>query len=344
MRVAITGGLGFVGLALAEHFARGGHDVTIVDVVDAARGELPEGVRAVSGDVRDRARLVELMRGAELVVHAASRLPGVAPREIVSTSIDGTANALEAARTAGARSFVFVSSTAVYPTAASPRRDEHGPRIGEGSYATAKIAAEDLCTAAAGSGMSVSVLRPVPIVGPRRQGVFRILFEWVREGRAIPMVGDGSNHCQLLDVDDLCTAVEVVATRPGDDAAIFNVGAAEYGTVREDLTALCDAAATGARVLPTPGSATRLALRVLHATRLTPLYPWLIETAGADATVSIARLSALGWRPRKSNVEALVDAYRWFLAHASDQAAHVLPGSHRSPWDPGALGLLRRLF
>ena len=50
-------------------------------------------------------------------------------------------------------------------------------------------------------------MRPKTFVGPERLGVFEILFDWIREGRRIPILGDGANRYQLLAVEDLVDAV-----------------------------------------------------------------------------------------------------------------------------------------
>ena len=74
------------------------------------------------------------------------------------------------------------------------------------------------------------VLRPKTFVGPERLGVFEILFDWVREGRRIYVLGDGSNRYQLLAASDL---VEAVVRAADADVAgqVLNVGATEFGTV-----------------------------------------------------------------------------------------------------------------
>ena len=51
------------------------------------------------------------------------------------------------------------------------------------------------------------IVRPKTFIGPERLGVFEILFDWIREGRRIPILGDGSNRYQLLAVEDLVEAI-----------------------------------------------------------------------------------------------------------------------------------------
>ena len=59
------------------------------------------------------------------------------------------------------------------------------------------------------------IIRPKTFIGPERLGVFEILFDWIRDGRRIPILGDGDNLYQLLAVEDLVDAVVRSFDRPG---------------------------------------------------------------------------------------------------------------------------------
>ncbi len=86
--------------------------------------------------------------------------------------------------------------------------EEDDPLHGVGHYGESKIEAEDVCREfdAARPGRA-SILRPKTFIGPERLGVFEILFDWIRDGRRIYMLGDGSNRYQLLAVEDLVDAI-----------------------------------------------------------------------------------------------------------------------------------------
>src|SRR5262249_47514409 len=151
-------------------------------------------------------------------------------------------------------------------------------------------------------------------VGTGRLGVFQILFDWVQAGKRIPVIGSGKNRYQLLEVEDLCQAIILAATAPAERANdTFNVGAKRFGTVREDLGALCQAAGSAPRVLPTPAPLVKAVLQLLERLRLSPLYKWVYGTADKDSFVSTEKIErALGWQPKYSNAEALIRAYRWY--------------------------------
>ncbi|HZG36884.1 MAG TPA: NAD-dependent epimerase/dehydratase family protein [Gaiellaceae bacterium] len=343
MRVAISGGAGFLGLHLARRLLAEGAVVRSLDVAPLAEPELERSVEERRGDVRDAAAVAGLVDGVEVVVHAAAALPIQASRESIrSVNVEGTANVFAASLEAGVRRVVFISSTAVYGVPERHPIHEDDPLVGVGWYGESKIAAERLCLEFAARGLDVVVVRPKTFVGPERLGVFEILFDWVREGRRIYTLGPGDNRYQLLAVEDLVDAVVRCFGADGIAGHALNVGAAEFGTVREDLGALVTHAGSGSRLTPVPVRPAELTLRALELARLSPLAEWHYRTAHRDSFVSIEKArTLLGWQPVKSNAETLIDTYDWYLANrARVRAAGT---THRVPWNQQALGLLKRL-
>ncbi|MBA2294661.1 MAG: NAD-dependent epimerase/dehydratase family protein [Actinobacteria bacterium] len=342
MLVAISGGAGFLGLHLARRLLAEGHEVRTLDLVPLDDADLEARVDELRGDVRLTAGARELVAGADVLVHAAAALPIQLTREAIrSVNVEGTAVTMAAALEAGVRRVVLVSSTAVYGVPERHPIYEDDPLVGVGHYGASKIDAERLCLAFAQRGLETVIVRPKTFVGPERLGVFEILFDWIREGRRIPILGDGSNRYQLLAVEDLVEAVVRCFHAPVAGRAL-NVGAAEFGTVREDLEALSEHAGSGSRLRPVPARPAELALRALELAQLSPLAEWHYRTAHKDSFVAIDRArSLLGWEPRLSNAETLCATYDWYLAHLGEMRA--AGATHRVPWDQRALGLLKRL-
>src|SRR5690606_13583089 len=124
----------------------------------------------------------------------------------------------------------------------------------------------------------------------------------------------------------------------------FNVGAAEFTTMREDYQAVLDAAGHGKRIVGIPAAPAPWTLRVLARLGPPPPYPWVYGPATKDSFVSIDKArNALGWEPRFSNQDALLRNYRWYLDHL-DQFAGQDGVGHRVPWKQGALGLAKWFF
>lgn len=329
-----------MGINLVRHLLARGDDVVSLDREPFDYPERPR-VTEVRGDIRVRADVERAVAGCDVVVHAAAALPLYTPEEIRSIDVDGTRVVLEAG---GGRRVVHISSTAVYGVPDHHPLVETDPMSGVGPYGTAKVEAERVCIAARAARRCVPILRPKSFVGPERLGVFAMLYEWAREGRDFPILGAGSNRYQLLDVEDLCTAIVAAGTLPEDRANdTFNLGAEVFTTLREDFQAVLDEAGRGRRIRSLPIAPALWALRALERVKLSPLYPWIYETVTEDSFVSIDRArERLDWRPRFSNKDALVRNYRWYIAHADRLGAAGV--THRVPWKQGALAVAKLAF
>jgi nucleoside-diphosphate-sugar epimerase len=337
---SISGGAGFLGLHLARRLLADGHQVRTLDLVPLDDPGLEASVEELRGDIRDRERVDDLVAGADVVVHAAAALPIQASRDSIrSVNVTGTENVLQAARDAGAKRVVFISSTAVYGVPEKHPIEEDDPLVGVGWYGESKIDAEALCRVAA---VETTIIRPKTFIGPERLGVFEILFDWIREGRRIYTLGKGHNRYQLLAVEDLVEAIVRAAVAPEAARETFNVGATEFGTVRSDLQALIDHAGSASRLRPVPVKPAEVALRGLELLRLSPLAEWHYKTAHRDSFVDVSKAQRLlGWQPRLSNREALIETYDWYLANRGLVGDSGV--THRVPWNQQALGLLKRL-
>jgi nucleoside-diphosphate-sugar epimerase len=337
---SISGGAGFLGLHLARRLLADGHDVRTLDVVPLDDAELERTVDERRGDIRDRESVRQLVDGTDVVVHAAAALPIRASREAIrSVNVGGTENVLRAGADAGVRRVVFISSTAVYGVPEKHPIDEADPLVGVGWYGESKIDAEGLCRVAA---VETTIVRPKTFIGPERLGVFEILFDWIREGRRIYTLGKGDNRYQLLAVEDLVDAIVRTGNEPKAARETFNVGATEFGTVRSDLQALIDHAGSSSRLQPVPVKPAETALRALELLRVSPLAEWHYKTAHRDSFVDVTKAHRLlGWQPRLSNREALIETYDWYLANRGRVGEAGV--THRVPWNQQALGLLKRL-
>jgi nucleoside-diphosphate-sugar epimerase len=340
----ITGGSGFLGINLVRHLLARGVPVRSLDI---APFDYPERgrIEAILGDIRDADAVERAMADAPDVVHCAAALPLASEAEIVSTGVEGTRILLQAALRRRVGRFVFISSTAVYGI------PDHHPILeddrlhGVGPYGGAKIEAERLCAEYRAKGLCVPVLRPKSFIGPERLGVFEILYEWAFEGRRFPVLGRGENRYQLLDVADLCEVIELCLTRePAIANDTFNVGARQFGTMRENFQAVLDRAGHGRKVVSLPAAPAVFALRLLRAAGFSPLYEWIYETAAMESFVSTERLERrLGYVPKRSNRAALIANYDWYLAHRGELQGRC-GTTHRVPWKKGFLRWAKRFF
>jgi nucleoside-diphosphate-sugar epimerase len=342
--ILVTGGAGFLGINLIRHLLAQGHRLRSWDIAPFAYPEA-ERIEVLHGDIRNRTLHDRAFHGVDIVVHCAAALPLASPDEIFSTNADGTRMLLETALSKGIGRFVHISSTAVYGIPDHHPLVESDPMQGVGPYGESKVLAEKLCQQFRAQGLVLPVLRPKSFVGPERLGAFELLYDFASTGHNFPVLGSGHNRYQLLDVDDLNAAI--CLTGFGEAATVndtFNIGAAEFGTLRDSFQAVLDRAGFNKHIIGLPAAPAIWTLRALEAVHLSPLYKWIYETASKDSFVSIDRArNRLGFVPRHSNVDALLRNFDWYLANR-DRIAKGAGVTHRVPWKRGALSVLRAVL
>lgn len=345
MKILITGGAGFLGMHLASYLHKKGSKLTLVDIQKFDKEEYPRSAIFATCDVRDKKKLEKFIEGQDLIIHAAAALPLWKKEDIYSTNTEGTKNVLELSKKHKIKRVIFISSTAVYGIPKKHPIVETDPRVGVGPYGESKILAEDLCFRAVEKGQHITIIRPKTFVGTGRLGVFEILFDWIHDGKKIPIIGRGDNRYQLLDVDDLVEAISLFCLenkKPYNGA--FNIGAEQFGTVKEDLEDLFKFAKSGSSVFSTPAFIVKKALFVFEKLRLSPLYQWVYDTADKDSFVSNEKIKkTLGWKPRYSNSEALIKSYRWYLEDYKEIKSQRSGITHTVGWKQGILKVFKYL-
>ncbi|MBW2533415.1 MAG: NAD-dependent epimerase/dehydratase family protein [Deltaproteobacteria bacterium] len=341
MRVLVTGGSGYFGEILVERLRERGDEVVILDVIENA--DRPADVRFVQGDVRDRGAVDRAMEGVEVVHHNVAQVPLAKDREkFWSVNVDGTGNVLDAARAAGARKVVLMSSSAVHGVPERNPVDRSTPPAPREAYGRAKLEAERLAERARDRGLDVSMIRPRTILGHGRLGIFQILFEWVRRSKPLYLLGPGDNRYQFVHADDLADAALRAADRAG--SALYLCGTDRFGTMGELLQSLVEHAGSASPIRSLPFRATQAAMVVTSKLGLSPLGDYHSLMYGRSMWFDISDAEReLGWQPRYSNAEMIADSYDWYLEHRDEVLSRRDASHHRSPVKLGALKVLEHL-
>lgn len=341
----ITGGAGFLGINMTRYLLDRNHKVVSLDIADF---DYPEKNRIteIKGDIRDRAMVDHSMQGIDFVIHTAAALPLYKKEDIYSTDLDGTRNVLQSAFDNHIKRMVHISSTAVYGVPDHHPLVEDDKLYGVGDYGICKVKAEEICVEFRKKGLCVPIFRPKSFIGPERLGVFGVFYDWAKDGKGFPVLGNGNNKYQLMDVEDFCTAIYLSTTIDAAKANdTFNVGAKSFTTIKEDYQVVLDKAGFGKKITGIPAGAAIWVLRILNKLNMSPLYPWVYETASKDSFVSIEKAErVLGYAPRFSNKDALLRNYEWYIANMHKFQKTSTGISHRVPWKQGALGIVKKFF
>jgi nucleoside-diphosphate-sugar epimerase len=342
----ITGGAGFLGYHLCNKLSKKFDKIIVVDIDNLRKEEYPENVEFFKADIVNKNILEDIFKKIKpgLVIHGAAALPLYSKKRIWEVNFKGSQNVLELSLKYNVKKMVFISSTAVYGVPKKHPIYEYDKRIGVGPYGKTKIAAEKLCEEYRKKGLCVPIIRPKTFIGVGRLGVFQILYDWIENGKRIPIIGNGKNRYQLLEVGDLVDSIELILFKDAKSVNdTFNIGAKDFKTVYEDVTRLCEYSKSGARVMKTPAGLVKFSLRLLEMFKLSPLYKWVYDTADKDSFVSIDKMKErFNWEPKYSNQDALINSYQWYLdnKHVLGKKSGI---THRVAWKQGFLGLIKKI-
>lgn len=209
MRVAVTGGTGFVGTHTVRALVEAGHETVVIARGTRSR-RLPKGVRFVSADVTDAPNLAEAFTGCDAVFNlvAIIRERGKVTFDLVNRA--GTEHVADAARTAGVPHLIHQSANGADPDPAFP-------------YLQTKWAGEE---AVIGSGVPFTVLRPSLIFGPG-DGFFTLLARVIRLTPVTVIPGDGGTTFQPISIDDVVQCM-LVALQRGPSHRVHTIGGPEH--------------------------------------------------------------------------------------------------------------------
>lgn len=341
--ILVTGGAGFLGCHLARYFLKKKYRVTIFDIADLEAQDLIGKVGFVKGDIRDRNATEKTINEQDYVIHAAAALPIQRKRDLIfSVNVDGARNVLSASLKNKVKRVIFISTTAVYGIPKHLPEPENSPLDPIGFYGESKREAENICLQYFKKGLSVNILRPKSFLGPERLGVFELWFEAIYNGYRVYILGNGKNLYQLLAVSDLADAIEksMLAKKDGE---IFNIGAEEFGTWREDLGYVIKHAESKSKITSIPVLPAQIVLMMLEQLNLSPLSAWHYKTMPIPSYIAIDKAKKiLKWQPKKSNKQLLLESFEWYKKNRKAVAGKK-GTTHRVGWNFKLLNAIARL-
>lgn len=294
MRVLITGGAGFIGSHLAEHFqARA--EVRVLDNLRTGFEANLDGldVEFIRGSVCDRDVVRDAVRSVDHVFHMAALVSVPEsmekPSECVDINMNGLLNVLEESATAGVRKLCFASSAAIYGDNPTVPKLESMPPEPHSPYAISKLDGENHCRMFQRKGhLNTACLRFFNVFGPRQDpngpyaAAVPIFFQKALAGESLTIFGDGSATRDFIFVKDIVAAMVFLAENVSV-SGVFNAGYGNQTSVKE------------------------LAERILAMTGSSSGIVYAPERAGdvLHSVASVEKLKAAGFYPEGSLADGL---------------------------------------
>jgi nucleoside-diphosphate-sugar epimerase len=342
--VLITGAPGWLGTRLLEVLAGGLPGLPAAPMPEVARGvrclahpavspdvllALSPELEVVSGDVTDPAAARALCAGAEgaVLFHIAGVVhPAGRTAEFERVNVEGTRHLLAAARQAGVRRVVAVSSNSPFGFNPTPTHvfDEQAPYAPYMGYGRSKRRMEEAVREAQAAGLETVIVRPPWFYGPHQPPRQTQFFAMIRRGR-FPILGDGTQRRSMVYVDNLCQGLLLAAmVEAAAGQAYWIADARPYAvneivaTVREVLESdFGIACARRQRRLPAAvGDLARLADGALQALGLYQQQVHVLGEMRHTIACSIERARReLGYAPTVALREGMRESIRWCLAN-----------------------------
>jgi UDP-glucose 4-epimerase len=310
MRVFITGGAGFIGSHLADHYVNAGHTVTLLDNFSTGSkaniAHLEGKVTTIDGDIRNTDLIDQLTKESDLFLHMAAAL-GVntileSPLESMSTNITGSEVVLNAAAKHNKR-IIIASTSEIYgknpkqPLSETDDRVVGAPQKIRWTYSDAKAIEEAMAFALhQEKKLPVTTVRLFNTVGPRQTGRYGMVVprfvHAALKNVPITIYGDGTQSrvfCHVLD------AVQAIATMAAIDSTIgdvYNVG----GTGEVTIKHLAE------QVLKVTGSTSTITY-----TPYSDAYPAGFEDIQRRVPDISKVKNAIGWAPTKDLTQIISD-------------------------------------
>jgi len=233
MRIAITGGTGFLGRYIVRHAVGAGHRCRLWHRPRSDRAgfdDVSDHLEWTPGDLSDPSSMRPLVKGCDAVVHAALDRPGAGFRgnegdiaEFVERNVLGTIRLIEAARASRVRRFVFISTCAVHEVILPDRAlDEAHPLWPTSHYGAHKAAIEKFIHSyGLGQGYEICSLRPTGIYGlahPAKKSRWYDVVHAVAKGKDFTSDKGGKE----VHASDVAKAVGILLTAPDIAGQAYN--------------------------------------------------------------------------------------------------------------------------
>jgi UDP-glucose 4-epimerase len=301
MKILVTGGSGFIGSHIVEHYQDKAEEIRVLDNLRTGYRKNLEGLKCsfIEGSVTDRETVARAVDG-DYIFHMAALVSVpesmAKPAECVDINVHGLLNVLEAAAAAGVKKLVFASSAAIYGDNPSVPKLETMLPEPKSPYAITKLDGEfylDLFNRE--RGLETAAIRFFNVFGPRQdpKGAYAaavpIFIEKALKGEDITVHGDGEQTRDFIYVKDIVGALSFAAETPGV-TGVFNAGYGGQMTINDLANKII--ASSGSRA------------KVLHG----PERPGDVKHSRSSA----AKLLGAGWQPKHSLDEALATTLDFF--------------------------------
>ena len=337
----ITGGAGFFGTILKKHFLSLGATCVSVDL--ESDNYKHDNFTSYQGDINDNKLMDKIFSNHKFdaIFHCAALLAHVKKdlKRLWKSNVDGTKNVCDYAIKHNINKIVFISSNCLW----AKNFDENVKEIEIPNpveiYGKSKLEAERILLSHKDKINSI-IFRSPTIMDEGRLGLLGILFEFIDEGRKLPMVGDGKNRYQFIYAKDMARAFELALTVDYTD--IFNIGSDDVKTFNEVYEYVIKKSGSKSRLLHFPKFPMILAMKICFWLGISPLGPYQYKMIASSFVFDTTKIKEkLGFVPTLKNEEMLLRTYDFYHKNKLEILNRKDVSAHNSVAKMGVIKILK---
>jgi dihydroflavonol-4-reductase len=319
MKAFITGGTGFIGSHLADDLVKNGHEVRCL-VRKNEKWLHGLDYQQIKGDLHDLIALKEGMDGVDVIYHLGAIVKAKKKADFTYANVEATENVLRLARKSGIPKLVILSSLASTGPSSNRPVTENDPLRPVSMYGESKKEMELMVRKLAGPEISVTVLKPPAVYGPREEQIYTF-FKTAARGLCT-IIGDGkSTQISIVHVDDVIRGLLLAAGQQTPGSNTYFISSEETYTWHQirDITA----EALGRKLFTvhiSPDMVKKIAGAIEKSASFFGRYPVINrEKAGElvlEWTCSVEKAKKeLGFRQSVSLREGIHNTISWYRKH-----------------------------
>ncbi len=321
MKAFVTGGTGFIGSHLADSLTEHS-DWDEVKCLVRSREKWLEGktYTKVAGDLHSIKTIEEAIEGVDTIFHIAAIVKAPTQKEFDFANVEATENLVRIAKKKGVPKMVILSSLAASGPSSGTPRTETDPLKPVSMYGKSKKKMEEMVHELAGNDLSVTILRPPVVYGPREEQIYT-LFKMMNKGIA-PIVGDGEHpRLSILYVQDLIQAILKAAQQKEKGVYTYFVSGdrdTNWNQIRDIVTTVLNRKVASVKI--NPGWVKKIAGAVETTASFFGIYPVINREKATEMVLEWTcspqkAIHELHYQPEYSLEEGISRTLRWYKQH-----------------------------
>lgn len=337
----ITGGAGFYGSILKKVLVDDGALVVSIDLQED--DYVHKNFISIKGDIRDATLLNQINKKYrfDAIFHCAAMLAHEIKNknDLWTSNVDGTRNIAEFAVKNKCNKILFISSNCLWGRSFEYKvKEDETPQPVE-IYGKSKKAAEDILLNYKNKVNSV-IFRSPTIIDEGRLGLLSLLFEFMDDGKKIPIVGDGKNKYQFIYAKDMVNAMKLALDY--DKTEIFNIGSDNVKTFNDVYEYVIRKSGSKSKLCHFPKSAMVFLMKICFALHISPLGPYQYKMISSNFVFDTSKIKKkLHFYPTLTNQEMLYKAYMYYHENRKEIEGRQNVSAHKKGVKMGAIRVLK---